>query len=514
VTPRSDAMALTGFEGQDIRTLLDRLMAARAEHPCLIWEPFDGDAAQWTYAAFVGRIQRVAAGLQARGVRPGDRILVHLDNCPEFLFAWLGCAYAGVVAVTTNTQSVADDILYFVEHSGAIGAITQARYEREVARALGEGWMVLVDRDKGIAELESEPLSQGDLRPPDPAAPFGIQYTSGTTARPKAVLWSHANAMWGGRVSAMHEGLTREDVHLVFLPLFHTNAQVYSVLASLWVGATIVLQPKFSASRFWDVAICHRCTWTSVVPFCTAALMDFPVPRTHPLRFFGAAGLLPEVEARLGVRMVTWWGMTETVSHGIIGSPDNPPAAYAMGFASPAYEILVLDGDLRPVGLGSVGDLYVRGRRGLSLFVEYAGDPAATAAAFTPDGLFITGDRVMLGQDGSLTFVERTKDMLKVGGENVAAVEVERILLQVEGVLEAAVVGKSHPMLGEVPVAFVIIRGLHSDDVEHDIAKACEAGLAAFKRPVEIRVVADFPRATLNKIAKSKLRELLAGEIQ
>jgi crotonobetaine/carnitine-CoA ligase len=92
-------------------------------------------------------------------------------------------------------------------------------------------------------------------RPHDPWAPFGIQYTSGTTARPKAVLWTHANALWGAKMCALHEGLRADDVHLTYLPLFHTNAQVYSVLASLWVGATVVLQPRFSASRFWPVSL-------------------------------------------------------------------------------------------------------------------------------------------------------------------------------------------------------------------------------------------------------------------
>jgi crotonobetaine/carnitine-CoA ligase len=502
------AAALTGFEGQDVRALIERKASERTDHPFLMWEPFEGLSETWTYRQAAERIRRVAAGLSTRGVRPGERILIHLDNRPEFIFAWLGCAYAGVVAVTTNTRSTADDIAYFATHSDAVGAITETAYVTDIGAALPpSAWRLNVDDAGGLDELEGAAADLPD-RPFDQHAPFGIQYTSGTTARPKAVLWSHANALWGARVSAMHEGLTPDDVHLVFLPLFHTNAQVYSVLASLWAGATVVLQPRFSASRFWPVALRRRCTWTSVVPFCTAALLDQPVPDAHYFRFFGAAVMLPEVEARLGVRTVTWWGMTETVTHGIVSAPDRAAAPFAMGFASPAYEILVLDEAMQPVDPGVIGDLYVRGRRGLSLFVEYVGDPAASEAAFTGDGLFITGDRVLRGPDGSLFFIERAKDMLKVGGENVAAIEIERVILAVDGVAEVAVVGMDHAMLDEVPVAFVITRG-SDPTIEARILSACESGLAAFKRPRQIHRVEDLPRSTLNKVAKASLRAWL-----
>ncbi|RYD19943.1 MAG: ATP-dependent acyl-CoA ligase, partial [Lysobacteraceae bacterium] len=379
-----------------------------------------------------------AADLLARGIAPGDRVIIHLENCPEFLLLWFGCAYAGAVAVTTNTRSTADDIGYFATHSLAVAAFTEPTHADAVRAALpASAWLEIVEPGAGLTS-KGDPASLPE-RTHDPLAPFGIQYTSGTTARPKAVLWSHANALWGARVSAMHETLQPDDVHLVFLPLFHTNAQVYSVLASLWAGATIVLQPRFSVSRFWDVAVRNACTWTSIVPFCAMALLERPAPVEHSFRFFGAAILLPAIEERFGVRTVTWWGMTETVTHGIVGSPNHSPAPMGMGFASPCYEILVLDADMRPAELGEVGDLYVRGRRGLSLFVEYAGDPEATRNAFTHDGLFITGDRVRMGADGTLFFVERAKDVLKIGGENVAASEIERVIAGVTGVREVAV---------------------------------------------------------------------------
>src|SRR5206468_84473 len=120
--------ALTPFEGMDIRTMVDGQAALRGDHPFLIWEPFQGEGRTWSYADFALTLRRFAAGLRARGVAPGNRVLVHLDNCPESIIAWLGCAYAGAVAVTTNAKSSADEIAYFAAHSGAVGGITQPRF--------------------------------------------------------------------------------------------------------------------------------------------------------------------------------------------------------------------------------------------------------------------------------------------------------------------------------------------------------------------------------------------------
>ncbi|MFZ5670015.1 MAG: AMP-binding protein, partial [Pseudomonadota bacterium] len=461
----------------------------------MIWEPFEGEGRRWTYAGFAGAVRRFAAGLWARGVRPGQRVLVHLDNCPESAIAWLGCAYAGAVAVTTNARSSADEIAWFAAHSGAVGGITQPRFAALVRGAApGLGWLVVTADDNGapagddvsgfepFAAIDGDPAALPE-RPHDPMAPFAIQYTSGTTARPKAVLWTHGNFLWGARMSALNEDLRPEDVHLVTMPLFHTNAQVYSLAAALWVGASVVLQPRFSASRFWPVSLKHGCTWTSMVPFCLKALAEQPRPERHSYRLWGNAVSAPPADALFGVRTIGWWGMTETVTHGVVASPHLPDAALSIGRPAPGYGIHVLDAAGAPVRPGETGDLYVEGRRGLSLFLEYADDPEATARAFRDDGLFITGDRVRLGEDGSLFFADRNKDMLKVGGENVAASEVERVIAGVPGVGEVAVVGRRHPMLDEVPVAFVIPLDPADAGLPDRAMAACAAALASFKQP-------------------------------
>ena len=513
------------FNGFDVAELLRIRAHTRADHPFLIWEPFDSATETWTYARFHDDVCRLAAGLARRGVRAGDRVLIHLDNCPETLLAWYACADLGAVAVTTNARSSAEELAYFATHSRACAAITQPKFAEIVAASSRDlRFVAVTSHDNGVpAAPGSSPgatdtfaalfgnAADAPRRAPDPMHPIGVQYTSGTTSRPKGVLWTHANALWGARVNAAHEDLHASDVHLVHLPLFHTNAQAYSVLATLWAGGTAVILPKFSASRFWPLSLKHRATWTSVIGFCVKALMNVERPAAHHYRFWGNAVCAPPTDAHFGVRTIGWWGMTETISHGIVGDVHLPSTSMSCGRPAPEYGIVIESDEGHPVAPGETGHLLVRGVPGVSLFQNYLDNPQATADAYDARGLFRTGDRVTLLDDGFIQFADRDKDMLKVGGENVAASEIERVVLAVAGVREAAVVGKRHPMLDEAPVAFIIVEdGVVPNEITERILGACGAQLAAFKVPHEIRVVADMPRSTLEKVAKAQLRAMLA----
>ena len=512
------------FTNFDIPHLLQRQADVRGAHPFLIWEPFEGERRVWSYAEFVDATRQVAQGLHDRGVRLGDRVLVHLDNSPESIFSWFGCAVLGASAVTTNARSVADELSYYAHAASVVGAITQPRFAELVAVSTSPDFLIVTETDNGADPapgtkpepadsfdrlFEAEPM---DLRPPDPMANFSVQFTSGTTSRPKGVVWSHANALWGARMCARNEHLHAGDVHLTHLPLFHTNAQAYSVLASLWAGATVVAQPRFSASRFWDVSLRNRCTWSSIVPFCGKALLarDEPVP-DHQFRMWGNGAQLPEWDAHFGVKTISWWGMTETISQPIVSDPAINSPFGTMGRPSPAYDIEIRHEDGRVVGPGETGGLFVRGIAGLSLFKEYLDNPEATESSFDDQGFMITGDRVMLLPTGDLVFGDRDKDMLKVGGENVAASEIERVVNSVAGVAECAVVAKRDPMLDEVPVVFVLPPAGGGGDanlLSGAILAACEQSLADFKVPREIRIVDELPRSTLEKVAKAQLREM------
>ncbi len=349
-------------------------------------------------------------------------------------------------------------------------------------------------------------------RATDPLAPCSVQYTSGTTSRPKAVLWTHANALWGAKINAAHQDLHQGDVHQTYLPLFHTNALAYSMLATLWVGASCIIQPRFSASRFWPVALAHGATWTSTIPFCMKALLEHEIPKNHKFRLWGTAINEPPPFAAFGVKMIGWWGMTETITHGIIGEVDQPNIPMSIGRAAPEYVIRITDDDGSPTKLGDTGNLSIKGIPGLSLFAEYLHNEKATRESFDEHGFFLTGDRVTLLEHGFVRFGDRAKDMLKVGGENVAASEIEQVIAVIPGVREAAVVAKKHPMLDEVPVVFIIPQdGLAQlpADLHDKVMAACRGALADFKVPREIRFVDDMPRSTLEKVAKAELRKML-----
>ena len=511
------------FEGLSIGWLLDQQAAVRGDQVFLVFEPFDGPAVTLTYREFRDTARQVARGLLARGLRRGDFVIIHLDNCPEFLLAWCGCALAGMVAVTTNTASAAPELAYYIEKSGARAAITQPAHLGVVSDAgAALDWIAVTETDSGIAPL-SRPAKKerfADLMREDgPDLPevrdmdnMSVQFTSGTTSRPKGVVWTHANALWAARVSATHEGLTSADVHHCVMPLYHTNALSYSWLATLWAGGTFVLQPRFSASRFWDVALRNRCSWSSIVAFCYNALAKDEIP-AHHFRHWGIAFSNQVVEQRFGITPVSWYGMTETLTHAVVSTPHLPTPYGAIGRAAPEYGIHILDDDGSRVGEGGIGGLRIAGVPGVSLFKEYLNDPDATAKAYDENGLFDTGDQIAVLDGGWLKFADRKKDMMKTGGENVASSEVEAVILSIDGIAECAVVGKPDEMRGEVPVAFVTVAaplaGRSRAEVASVVEAACAERLARFKVPKEVRVVEDFPRANIGKIAKAKLRDLL-----
>jgi carnitine-CoA ligase len=519
------ALGVVGpFDGIDVPWLLRMRSETRRDHPFLIWAPFEAPARVWTYGEFHQRVGALAAGLKARGVKQGEYVLIHLDNCVEAVMAWFACVELGAIAVTTNTRSAAAEMTYFADHCGAVAAITQPAYADMIsAHCKNLRWLAVISHDAGALPAQGRKPAADSFealfadsadrprRAVDPLAPCSVQYTSGTTSRPKAVLWTHANALWGAKVNAAHEDLHQGDVHQTYLPLFHTNALAYSMLASLWVGATCVIQPRFSASRFWSVAAEHGCTWTSTIPFCMKALLEHEIPKRHRFRLWGTAVNDPPPFAPFGVKIIGWWGMTETITHGIVGEIDQPNAPMSIGRAAAEYSIRITDDDGAPTPVGDTGNLLIKGVPGLSLFSQYLHNEKATSESFDEQGYFITGDRVTLLENGYIKFGDRAKDMLKVGGENVAASEIEQVIAVVPGVREAAVVAKKHPMLDEVPVAFIIPAegGRAPADLHDDVMAACRSALADFKVPREIRFVDELPRSTLEKVAKAELRKLL-----
>jgi len=513
------------LHGQDVPWLLDHWAAHRGEHPFLIWEPKDGNDRTWTYSQFADATRSVAAGLAAKGVKAGDRVLIHADNCPEGVIAWYAVARLGGISVTTNTRSVAAEVTYFIEHSGAKGAITQPQYVSLVQEAGPDlAFVVVTDDNSGEAapddqaghgldpfsSLEGDPAAVPALDP-DPLRPVGILFTSGTTSKPKAVVHTHGNVLWAAKVNPTNIDFRADDTYLCFLPFFHVNTQGWAIWSVLGAGGTVVLQPKFSASRMWPVIEKHAVTHISLIPFVIKAAFEQGIPEGHTVRV-GVFGLImPVLDQMMNMRVIAAYGMTELVTHCIRSNPFETYPDMAMGRVAPGYELMVVNPETgKPVEVGEMGEIWIRGVRGISVFLEYLNNPEANEKMFTADGWCRTGDIVRLEAGGHIFYCDRDKDALKVGGENVSAREVEDVCRTVPGIEDIAVVAKSHPMLDMVPVAFVIRNAFAApeDEMGPAIIDACRTNLADFKVPRAVYFVDEFPTAELGKISKKDLREL------
>ena len=512
----------------DVPWMLKQWVDKQPDKTCLIFCPFDGAEQRVTYAELLAGSQRLAEGLSLRGVKPGNFVLLHMDNSPEFIFSWYACAVLGAVAVSTNTRSVSRDLRYFAEVTEAVCCLTQPKFAEMIRNACPDlSFLAVTNNDAGpprtdsgaiieeTAALPFEELFADDRRalaPPNPQKNLSVQFTSGTTSRPKAVLWTHANGVWAGMTTARHFGLRQDDVTIIYMPLFHTNAQAYSMLSTHWSGGTIVVQPKFSASRFWKTCVKHKATWASMIPFTIKAIMSQPVPE-HTMRFWSIGAHLPDIGKQFGVDTLGLWGMTETLTQGIMVDLDNLGPALTMGKPAPEYEVQIRREDGSVCDRGEAGQLFIRGERGVSLFEEYYRNPEANASAFDEDGWFDTGDIIRSDDDGWLYFCDRKKDMLKVGVENVAASEIETVVMQTGLVSECAVVGQPHYMLDEVPVAFVIssdqAAAFNESQLEKKIIDHCRLNLPDFKVVRSVHVVRELPRSTLEKVAKKMLRDQL-----
>ncbi len=451
-----------------------------------------------TYAEAARRVDAVAEQFAAAGVGRGDVVAVMLPNRVELLLALLAAWRLGAAATPVNPVFTPNEAGYQIADSGAklmIATGPDASY----------GVPVLAADDLATAPAGSLPAP--DSRPGDLAL---LIYTSGSTGRPKGVMLDHANLAAMGASLGKAMKLSPDDGCLLVLPLFHVNAILVSCLAPMMAGAQVTILPRFAPDTFLAAISRYRATYFSAVPTIYARLAELPEDQlgdTSSVRFAvcGAAPvsreLLRRSEARFGFPIIEGYGLTEGTCASTVNPLDWVRKPGTVGVALPGQQVAAMRPDGSFAAAGEPGEVVIRGA---NVMRGYLNRPEATAEAIV-DGWLHTGDVGVLDADGYLTIVDRIKDMIIRGGENIYPQEIESVLARHDAVLEAAVIGAPHEVYGEVPVAYVVTY----PDVTvtaGELLALCRGNLTKIKIPVAINIVPALPKNPVGKIDKPALR--------
>ncbi|HWT13712.1 MAG TPA: AMP-binding protein [Allosphingosinicella sp.] len=489
---------------------LPDLIAKRAElspAKVALEEPATGRSC--TYAALNERAARAAALMAARGVGEGDRVAILCRNRIEFFELLFGCAKLGAVLVPLNWRmppAELDGLLCDAEPALLFFGGGDAE---TVARLAGRPPSIGLDREYEEELVAAPPPPRPGRRWPE-GSTWYLLYTSGTTGRPKGVIYTHRMALANYVNIGTCIDLRSTDTSVSFLPLFHTAGINLHALPVLIAGGTVLLLEAFDAEALVALIEAERIDALFAVPTVYQALLDHPgfaAARLDRIRHWGCGGaplsdVLVERYRGLGVRICNGMGMTETGPTAFLLDPaDAWERIGSVGKPQLLSSARIVDADGREVADGEVGDLQFAGP---GVTPGYWRNEAATRAAFTADGWLRSGDLARRDRDGFYYIAGRRKEMFISGGENVYPVEVENVLCAHPAVVDAAVLSEADPKWGEVGRAYVqLANGARPDDVE--LSAFCRQRLAAYKVPRRFEFVADFPRTSAGKIQKHLL---------
>jgi len=502
---------------------LGSLLASRAKAaPDRTFMVFDG--VSFSYADTAAAVARAAAMLAARGVRAGDRIGVMSQNHPSTVLLFLALARLGAIMAPVNPDYGIDEARYVLTHAGVSGIVCAPAALATVQAACADmspaPWLMLnAPGEAGLPEFDAELATTALTPPPEagtPEATCVFIYTSGTTGFPKGVMHSQRSIALAGEGFVERMYLQPDDRLLCILPMFHVNAICYSLGGTLAAGATLVLEPRFSASRFWPLVHASGATEVNTI----AAVMNILIrrPRSefvpgHKLRKLYGAPFSEETyrvfHEEFGVpSLIEGYGMSEVP--GVLNNPFNGPYRigsmgkpsrhpdHAMAFA----EMKVVDDDGREVADGEPGELIVRTP---IVMQGYYRQPEQTKAAFR-DGWFLTGDLGRRDADGYFWFVARKKDIIRRRGENISGAELDRVLGEHPDVLEAAAIGVPAP-LGDEDILVVVVPRSQPAPSPRSIIDWCAPRLAAMKLPRYIVFADSLPHTPSQRVMKYALKK-------
>jgi fatty-acyl-CoA synthase len=502
---------VANFEALTPTAYLDRSAAVFADRTAVV----DGDL-RLTYAEFHDRCLRQAGLLHDLGVRPGDRVAVLAPNTHLMLEAHYGVLYAGAVLVALNTRLSAAELAYIVEHSGARVMLHDPGLGSEAGEITAGLGVRLVD---GGEEYERLLEAAGHRRVPvsDERALMALNYTSGTTGRPKGVMYHHRGAYLQAMAMAMHFKLDSESTYLWTLPMFHCSGWCFTWAVTL-AGGTHVCLPQLDVEKVWGLIAAGEVTHFCAAPTVLVMLADHAAARPGGDVVVAVGGAPPsptllERCGELGLQVTHLYGLTETFGPVVICDwrPEwdrLPVAEQAVVRArqgvgnviSCAVRVVDPQGEDVPMDGATIGEVALRGN---NVMLGYYRDEEATATA-VPDGWFRTGDLGVLHPDGYLQIRDRAKDVIISGGENISSVEVEAALSSHPAVLEAAVIAVPDEKWGERPAAWVTLKDGGEVGAE-ELREHVRGRLARFKVPDRIEF-GPLPKTGSGKIRKFELR--------
>jgi fatty-acyl-CoA synthase len=491
---------------------------------------------RYDYREFADHVQRAARALRVSGVEPGDRVAYLLPNVPEMLVAHFAVPLAGAVLVAINTRLSTEEVRYILDHSGAKLLVVDSALHSTVAPVAAEL--------KTVAEIitVADPAAPGEV--PDGYAQFvargvdgepipwevadelatiSINYTSGTTGRPKGVMYTHRGAYLNSLSEIVHSVHSPDSVYLWTLPMFHCNGWC-TPWALTAIGGTQVCLREVRAEVIWGLIREHRVTHLNGAPTVVTTIMNAPeATRLDYQLLITTAGAPPSPTTigqaeRMGFRIVHVYGLTETYGPYSVNEFQAEWAALdveerarkqarqGVGMLTAEWMRVVDDAmnDV-PADGQSMGEIVMRGNNVMS---GYFNDPAGTEKAFA-GGWFHSGDLGVMHPDGYVELRDRAKDVVISGGENISTVEVEQAIVSHPAVLEAAVIGVPDERWGERPKAFVVLkrRDGGAEVTADQLLEHVRSKIARYKAPKAIEFVDELPKTSTGKVQKFELRE-------
>jgi len=476
-----------------------------------------------TYRELDEQSSRMANGLLRLGVRKGDRVCILMDNSPEFYYAYFGIIKIGGIAGPVNCWWQTGEIQYLLNDAGAVALFVDHNYRGHVDKIIGETpalrhvieQAAADDRFTAFEKMMTEPveLAPAEIAPDDVST---IVYTSGTTGNPKGVLLTHGNILTNSRQASLLANIDETDVIMCFLPLFHVNGLVITGTSPLSKGSQIILRRNFSASEFWECVAKYRVSIFSGVPTIYQILLATPGSEGLDLSSlrYGVCGAAPmpvetirRFEEAFDMIIIEGYGLTESTAGATANPIDGVRKIGSIGIPFAESEVRLLDERDEEVPRGEVGEICIRGGHVMKGYWKRPDETAQTLRG----GWLHTGDMGYQDGDGYFFIVDRKKEMVIRGGENIYPRELEGVIYRHPRVMEVAVVGVPDAIYGEEVMACLVLRPGQTL-TEEAFREWCRSNMASYKVPKYVDFRAALPKNILGKVLKKELKSVLRSE--